>query len=128
MLSREAPPRQEVDGRREEEDRAHIIDAVPDDGRAPARRPGHRHPVPKPLTSLPFGSVELGLFLLVAFVLWWTTRSWLLTLLLGLGWLGVVGASRTLHRWRNASVERRRFSRERLTSIALVLFVIVGCL
>lgn len=77
--------------------------------------------------ALPAGALELGVFAVVCFVLWWTTRSWLLAGLLAVGWLLIVGVYRAWHRTRRATTVQRRVSRERLTTYAVWTFLLFGC-
>lgn len=85
--------------------------------RARKRRRRRRRP------SVPFPS-ELGLLLLAVFVLWWSTRSWILAGLLVVVWIGVLLAYRAVHRMRRSNLDRRRFSRERLFTAAVIVFVV----
>lgn len=92
------------------------------------RRSGRRRTRLLNRLTLPSGTLELGVFAVVVFVVWWTTRSWVVAGLVVVAWTGLVGGARALHRARAATVDQRRVTRERLTALAWVVFLVFGAL
>lgn len=126
------------------DDTAQLVDLQPEDDTVDDDAPTDPEPVADPgpavtgrrrrrrprrllsRVTLPAGTLELGVYTTVIFVVWWTTRSWVVAGVTAVAWPAFTGAARAVSRRRRASVAQRRITRERLTAAAVIVFVVVS--